>query len=247
MVAVKKSEKQLSLHLIVQLYGSQDDIHFKRMLECIQENAQFDFVKMVTVVCDLGIITPPIGDKIRVLFSDTRGSYSSLMRCNLPSIEGLDTTHYALANSDILLSDSIYKCMENITHASHVAAISRTEMNGRLVKNPECSQDLWLFKSHKPDPQLLEAAWYLLGIAGCENLYAMSLWAHGYSIWNPCLDCSVFHNDPSPKITWDERYFGSYLYLKPCRTEEIAAEPPVYGQVFSRREKFIETPTDRAA
>ena len=231
---MKTPEKKHSLHLIIQLYGNENDIHFKRMSECIYKNAELNFVKMITIVCDLNTTPPPNGDKIRVLFSDKRSSYANLLSCALPSDKGQGTTHFALANSDIFLSGDIYKCMENITHASHVAAISRREINGRLVENPYCSQDLWLFKSHDPSPQLLESSWNLLGIAGCEHLFAMSLYCHGYSIWNPCLDCSILHNDPIPKTSWEKRYFGSYLFLPPCSIAEIAAKPPKYKFNFAR-------------
>lgn len=241
---MKKTEKQLSLHLIVQLYGNKDDLHFKRMSECIRKNAEFDFVEMITVVCDLGSAVPPDGGKIRVLFSDIRGSYASLLACarSYDVVQG--TTHYALSNTDIFLSNDIYKCMEQITHASHVAAISRTEMSGHLVEKPYCCQDLWLFKSHSPSPRVLESSWNLLGVAGCEHLFAMSLFCHGYNIWNPCLDCKIIHNDPSPKKIWDdsERYFGSYMFLPPCSIAEIATKPPQYKYDFWRK-KF----TDAAA
>ena len=71
------------------------------MSECVNKNAELDFVRMITIICDLNTTPPPNGGKIRVLVSDKRSSYANLLSCALPSEKDQDTTHFALANSDI--------------------------------------------------------------------------------------------------------------------------------------------------
>lgn len=224
---------QPALHLIVQLYGEEEGASHKRMIECIHRNAELEFIKKITVASE-GSYAIRDNGKIKILHLKKRCSYADLLEIATSNAGEQEITHFAISNTDILLTGDILSCMRKIIHNSQVAAISRTEMSGELVKQPKWSQDLWLFKSHIPNPMLAKSSWQLLGIAGCEHLFAMSLHSQGYKIWNPCLDCRIIHNDEKPKNRWHERYYGSYLYLLPCTIEDLSSNPPQYQTVVVR-------------
>jgi predicted SAM-dependent methyltransferase len=214
------------LHLVVQLYGQAGSEPHERMLKCISENSKLDFVKKITVVWESANKTSN-NKKIVIVPSQSRASYTDLLKFS-QHMRDETITHIAVANTDILLSEDVLRVMKRITRNSSAAAVSRTEMTGDLCQNPKLSQDLWIFKKHRFTPKLLDRCDYQLGVAGCENLFAMALYSHGYNIWNPCLDCKVIHNDPAPKREWSDRYYGSYLFLPPCKVEEVDTTSPKY-------------------
>ena len=223
----------LGLHLVVQLYGQPQSKAHERMLECIQKNSELEFVKRITVVCE-GKRTEFRDKKIKAIASNRRASYADLLKA-AQSYSSEEVTHFAVANTDIFLTEDILCVMRKITKTSSLAAISRTETNGQLIAEPKVSQDLWIFKAHQIIPRVLAQCEYLLGIAGCEHLFAMSLYSHGYDIWNPCLNCQVIHNDPNPKNQWADRYHGSYLFIPPCDTNDIGSTQPKYEVSLMRR------------
>jgi hypothetical protein len=220
------------LHLVVQLYGKSETLPFERMLECIRRNSEFSFVKKITVLCEgerlLG------GNKIRSLVISSIASYTDLMKIAQDGNTDEDITHFAVSNTDIFLTQGISCVMDKLINLSSVAAISRIELDGSRLFEPKHSQDLHLFKSHNFSRKVLSSSNYQLGIAGCENLFAMSLYSHGYNIWNPCLDCKIIHNDPSPRAQFSDRYSGAYLFLPPCNTCDVDSVSPVYEAHIAR-------------
>lgn len=222
-----------ALHLIVQLYGREESASHKRMMECICRNAELEFIKKITVASEDSYALQDNG-KIEILHFTKRCSYADLLEIAASNAGKQETTHFAISNTDIYLTDDILACMRKITLNSQVAAISRTETSGELFQPAKWSQDLWLFKSHIPNPKVAQLSWQLLGVAGCEHLFAMSLYSQGYDIWNPCLDCKIIHNDPKPKTEWHDRYYGSYLYLLPCTIGDVSSNPPQYEVVVAR-------------
>lgn len=224
---------ELRLHLVVQLYGMPSSASRERILKCIVDNSRLSFIQKITVVCEQYL--HDFGNKnIDSIKSSTRATYADLLRvANARSSDVI--THFAIANSDIFLSGDILRLMERISQCSTVAAVTRTELSGHLFPHPRYSQDLWLFKIHNPTQKVLNECEYRLGIAGCEHLFALALYAHGYDIWNPCHDCKIVHNDPNPAYHWDDRYYGSYLYLPPCTIADVEFARPRYELRIERR------------
>lgn len=225
---------ELNLHLIVQLYGKPGSDVRDRMTDCITNNANIDFVSKITVMCESGQSSFS-SKKIDILKSNGRATYADLLKIaqarSAPSV-----SHFAIANTDIILTPDILSLMDRLSEFSSVAAITRTESNGQLFAQPKYSQDFWIFKAHSFIQRVLGECGYKLGVAGCEHLFAMALYAHGYNIWNPCLDCKIIHNDPAPKLQWSDRYHGSYLFLPPCRIADVESEKPAYQVHLSRRD-----------
>ncbi len=224
-----------NLHLVAQFYRPPQREHLDRMVECIQRNADLEFVRGITLLDeDSGVDWE--NEKIRVVPTKRRASYADMLMVASDN-EDVLYSHYALMNSDIILSADIRQLLPRITKPSTVAAITRRELDGSLRPQPKCSQDAWIFKARKPPGDLLDACFFRLGIAGCENLFAMSLYAHGYDIWNPCADCTITHNDPAPRMTFPQWVFGAYLWLPPCAIGDVEATAPRY-EVKVVRKRF---------
>ena len=225
--------QETSLHLVVQLYKPESQDRYQRLCDSILQNAELAFIDRITVVSEMEEAKLN-HEKIKFKAFDHPASFGELMRIAL--CREAKTTHAAIANTDILLTDDIDSLMDRLTKPSSVAAITRRELSGDHYPNPKCSQDLWLFKAHHPSEAVMQAANAQLGIAGCENLFAMSLYIHGYDIWNPCLSCSITHNDPEPNFSYSHRLLGSYLNLLPCKQEDIESSEPSYETVLCRQE-----------
>jgi predicted SAM-dependent methyltransferase len=214
------------LHLIVQLYGEHGSPARERILSCIRENSKLSFIQKITVICENQKQSFE-ETNIHTIISKRRATFADLLRVGASLGDSL-VTHFAIANSDIFLSDDLARLMKRLSKPSSVAALTRTELNGQLFHQPSYSQDLWLFQVHSPIQEVLNSTNYHLGVAGCEHLFAMTLYTHGYDLWNPCLDCKIIHNDPVPKTQWSDRYYGSYLFLNPCLVEEAGSAEPSY-------------------
>ncbi len=215
-----------NLHLIAQIYRPRTAEHLQRMIDCIEHNAELPFVQGITLLDeDSGVKWT--SKKIRALPVIKRASYADLI--NAVSATGpLECSHFALMNSDIFLTGDVHTLLDRIDKLSTVAAVTRRELNGQLRPQPQCSQDIWIFKTHQPSTDLVESCRFRLGVAGCENLFAMCLYAHGYEVWNPCTNCIITHNDPSPRMNFPEWLFGAYLWLPPCTMEDVEAKQPSY-------------------
>lgn len=222
------------LHIIAQIYRPMQRGHLDRMVECIEHNAGLEFVRRITLLDeDSGVCWT--SDKIHAIPVSRKASYADLLTV-ASNGEEFFSSHYALMNSDITISDDILSLLQRITKFSTVAAITRREMDGALRISPQASQDAWIFKAHDMPRDLLDACYFRLGIAGCENLFAMSLYAHGYNLWNPCGDCTILHNDPEPRISFPEWVYGAYLWLPPCHIEDVETSTPNYELRVMRRE-----------
>jgi hypothetical protein len=221
------------IHLVVQMYRARSEDLFRRMCECIVSNAILDFVSKITVVAE-NINLRIDNKKIQIVPVDKRLEYKDLLEIGFGNISEA-CSHVAVSNTDIFLTDSMKPLLSKVNKKSTVVALSRQELDGKPHPNPKFSQDLWLFLPHKPDGALLEACRFRLGIAGCEHMFAMALYSHGYNIWNPSMDCIIRHNDPNPRIAFNERYQGAYLYLPPCKTEDVEEREPSYEISVARR------------
>jgi hypothetical protein len=222
----------MSLHLFVQLYKPAQQDHFDRMLECLASNTRLPFVAAVTVMAD-GVTLDGADDRLRVVPISGPMTYASLLEQAASSCCP-EATHFAIANTDIFLTADLEAVLFRLRDASHVVALTRHESNGSLYAMPLWSQDLWLFKAHAPSPALLKSCDYRLGVGGCESVFAMSLYSHGYQLWNPCLDCRIIHNDPSPRHDFPSRYYGAYLFMPECRILDVGAGQPAYQMSIKR-------------
>lgn len=230
-----------TLHLITQIYGKKTDPEkHARMVACINHNASLEPIEKITVLCEEPEEYHASDNKINILTLPSRATYSKFLK-TISEKKNLLTSHFAITNSDIFFPSNIASLLEKINHGSSVIAISRTELNGSLCRTPSMSQDSWIFCSQLINNDLIRACNYALGVAGCENLFARSLYEHGYNIWNPCLDFNFFHNDPHPKYKWESRYFGYYLFLEPCFSSSIENDSPVYDLRLQRKPWPTET------
>lgn len=222
------------LHIIAQIYRPTQRDHLDRMIECIERNASLEFVRRITLL-DEGSGVNWANDKIHVIPVNRRASYADMLSIASSTTHQF-SSHYALLNSDIIISDDILKLLQRVTSTSTVAAITRRELDGELRLSPQASQDAWILKAHDLPSDLLDACYFRLGIAGCENLFAMSLYAHGYNLWNPCGDCTIVHNDPQPRMSFPEWVYGAYLWLPACKIEDVENSPPNYELQVIRKE-----------
>lgn len=203
------------------------------MIDCIEHNAALPFVDAVTLLDqDSGVRWQ--SSKIRAIPTATRASYGDLLATD-SSTRKNGATHLAITNSDIYLSHDVERLLQRINKQSTVTAITRREHNGQLYKQPKYSQDTWIFKTHPISNDVIKACDVELGIAGCEHLFAMALHCHGYSIWNPCLDCIIKHNDPTPHSQYNKRLYGAYLWLPPCRIDNVENVAPAYEVRLSKK------------
>jgi hypothetical protein len=241
--ATDQKSVMCDLHIIAQIYRPTQRDHLDRMIECIEHNASLEFVRRITLLDeDSGVYWA--NDKVHVIPVHKRASYADLLTIAASPAQQF-SSHYALLNSDIIISDDILKLLQRVTSASTVAAITRRELDGELRLSPQASQDAWIMKAHELPSGLLDACYFRLGIAGCENLFAMSLYAHGYNLWNPCGDCTILHNDPQPRMSFPEWVYGAYLWLPACNIEDVENSTPSYELRVIRRESASsqETPS----
>lgn len=220
------------LHLVVQFYHAREQAVLERMVNCISSNLRLSCISKMTIVCE-NINLAIDSDKVDIVSVDHRATYSSLLEIAL-KVDDESITHCAIANTDIYFPDDLQMLIQAIKDPSVAAAISRHEASGLLHPEPKWSQDAWFFMRHNPSQDFLRACNYNLGIAGCEHHFAMALHAHGYNVWNPCIDCKIVHADPNPRFAFDRRYYGAYLFLPPCKIEDISTKPPRYEMTISR-------------
>lgn len=223
----------LNLHLVVQIYGKPDTPSHSRMVACIEQNSRLDCISKISVLSENPEIYTGSG-KVEIVPLVRRATFADCLKMCRSGKDEL-FTHFAIANTDIFLSEDLDRLLSRLDSKSTVAAVSRREADGSLCSDPKFSQDVWIFKSHCLDNEVLACAEYELGVAGCENLFARSLYEYGYDLWNPCLDCCFIHNDPEPKTAWDRRYYGIYLLLNPCSIDAVGEAPPSYGTGLHRR------------
>lgn len=197
----------------------------------ILANAALDFVDEILLAYEGNAASPPIHPKIKYFPVGNRVNYAwmlELMSDVNPIRDGLT----CIINSDIVLGESVGLLSNAIKSNNTVVALSRYESDGTLCSHPQWSQDCWIFKSHQVSRAVLKRSEYDLGVAGCENMFAMSLFIHGYRIWNPCMDVRVNHSDPDPQIFFKHRYYGSYLFLPPCRIADVEINSPQYQSMI---------------
>ena len=220
-------------HLIIQLYKHESTTAFNRLLDCVKANAELDYINTITIWSEWG--NHSLNDpKIKIVEAARRATFTDLLRLSITH-PSPSSSHIILANSDIILTPDVGLLLKEIQTPTHVAAITRRELNGEFLHLPEESQDCWVFKSHQPANRLFDACEFQLGIAGCENVFATSLITHGYDLYNPCLDCRIVHNDDNPSSSFEERYYGFYWYVAPCKTADIRNSPPVGHPALARR------------
>jgi hypothetical protein len=225
--------KDTSLELYVQIYPGNPEA-ISRMKQCIAHNSRLRFVQRIHVFNE-GIKDIDINPKVSYEEIERRLSFAELVNAIFNTIKPL-SSHIAIANSDIFLSDDIYKVLNKIRHRNTVIALTRREIDGHFLFNPKLSQDVWILKNHSPNEELQRKIQCYPGVAGCEHIFAMGLFCEGYEIWNPCLDCSVTHNDPKPKTKWSIRHHGAYLYIPPCQINDIENTKTPYEIHISRNQ-----------
>ena len=224
---------KLSLHLVVQIYGEPGTPSHSRMIACIEENSRLDCISRISVLSENPQAYVGSG-KVVIVPIARRATFSDCLKICRPEKDSL-ITHFAIANTDIFLSEGLDRLLPRLANKSSVAAVSRREADGALCSDPKFSQDVWIFKSHCLDDEVLAFVNYELGVAGCENLFARTLHEYGYELWNPCLDCRFIHNDPEPKTAWERRYYGFYLLLNPCAIDAVGQVSPSYATGLHRR------------
>jgi hypothetical protein len=194
--------------------------------ETILSNAKQPHISEIIAVCEADA-KPPAHPKIRSVPTDKRADFALMLQ-----IAGDDSIHrsspFCIANSDIELSDTAAKASHSLASPNSAIALCRHEANGDLYTYPKWSQDCWIFANHKPTKAVIERSKFDLGVAGCESMFAMALFTHGYNIWNPCLDVNIKHRDPKPQSAFIHRYYGAYLLLPPCQASVVEVDKPQY-------------------
>lgn len=215
------------MRLYTQIYSRPQEKNVSLIVnETIVSNAKNPHISEIIAVCEAGV-NPPAHPKIRSVSTCKRANFASMLQ-----IAGDDSAYksspFCIANSDIELTDTAVETGHALASPNSVIALSRHEVNGDLCPNPQWSQDCWIFASHKPIEAIAERSKFDLGIAGCENMFAMALLTHGYNIWNPCLDVIIKHRDPKPQAAFIHRYYGAYLLLPPCQASDLEVNMPRY-------------------
>jgi hypothetical protein len=219
----------MTIHFAIQLYQSKSKDVLSKLLAVLRSNINQPWISSATVFLDHCSI-PFQAPGINWIALDRRATFADFLElaCKLDSPQA---SHLLFANSDILFDSGMERVAGRLTSQSSVVCLTRVEHSGTApadVANLQ-SQDAWMVRFHAVDTLLLQQIRGLnLGIAGCEHLFATALVAHGYDLWNPCLDCCALHVDPEPSSyhTAQQRYWGLYAYVPECRIEEIERKRP---------------------
>jgi hypothetical protein len=219
----------MALHYATQLYHPHDWNHYQRLLDCLKSNLRFSSIQQATVFlnnCDPPWQHPKVSWRRisqRASFSDFL-ELADLSHINIGEPQLKD--HLLFANSDIIFTSDPARLAVAVTHPDWALCLTRRELDGAFPGgcDPQKTQDAWMLMQQPLHPQLLDQLRSIgLGVAGCDNLFAAVMIAHGFRLWNPCHDFYILHNDPYPVARWSnvQRYFGLYAYVPACRLEDV--------------------------
>lgn len=155
------------------------------------------------------------GGRIALIRTPARPDFNTLLRfCNEALSAGADTV--ALMNADVSIAteEDAARMLEALTFLegrdrSVVFALSRHELDtdGSRIDLYEpnglpntLSADAWVFQRRLSVPRDL---FYRLGQMNCDMMFAYDLLATGHELYNPCLDVTLLHHEPSK----DESYY----------------------------------------
>ncbi len=228
----------MKVHFATQLYRPDSEGVFHRILHVLEQNLAQPWVSSGTVFLDRCQM-PWKHPVLSCISLDRRATYADFLSLASGHNSG-QASHLLFANSDILFDQGIEQLASHLISTGSVACITRTELSGSAPAGVEKlqSQDAWMLRCQEMDPLLLDQVKGLkLGIPGCEHLLATSLVAHGYDLWNPCLDCQALHMDPEPVSYHSQqmRYWGLYAYIPECRIEDVERKRPDVFFTFSQK------------
>lgn len=219
---------KVKVHFATQIYATSSERDFERNLRVLRSNLAQRWISKSTVFLDQCNL-PLHHQSLTTITLNRRATYADFL--GLAAGDSEESTHLLFANSDILFNREIEQLANNLTSINSVACISRCELSGVAPAGVQTlqSQDAWMIRCQQIDPLLRDQLQGLkLGVAGCEHLLATTLVAHGYDLWNPCLDCQVLHMDPQP-LHYDSqqaRYWGLYAYIPECRIKDVQRKRP---------------------
>ena len=219
----------MTIHYATQLYHHPRAETRERMQATLEHNLSLPCISRATVLLE-GCSNPWERQGFRAIQLDRHATFADFLALAASSDHG-DPQHLLFANSDIRLESSIEQLATSLRNNASVACLTRRELSGSFAAglDPPQSQDAWMVRCHRIDRLLLEQlAGLRLGVPGCEHLLAATLVAHGYDLWNPCIDCKVVHTDPFPMAhsPSGKRYWGFYAYIPTCRIEDVEHKRP---------------------
>jgi hypothetical protein len=219
----------MTVHFATQLYQSEEKNILSTILPVLRRNLTHPSISSSTVFLDHCAIPWQLPG-VNWITLNRRATYADYLKL-ASDLTMHSASHFLFANSDILMDQGVEHLASHLTSDASVACITRIECTGKApadVANLQ-SQDAWMLRSHPVDTFLLEQLKGLnLGVPGCEHLFATALVAHGYDLWNPCLNFRALHMDPDPASyhIQQERYWGLYAYVPECRIEDIEKKRP---------------------
>ncbi|MCT0207771.1 hypothetical protein KQ305_08670 [Synechococcus sp. CS-1332] len=221
------------IHSITRHYHPCEPAKASQLLDTLHFNLSLGILDSVTLLleddADLSVFPEAKTMKIgrRTTFADFLDCVSELAE---------DDGHAVYANNDIMMSIDIAEAAARLTMNISMIALTRRELDGALpsIENPSWSQDTWIIKTHRISRMLKETVRHSLGIAGCKNIFAAQLVANGCSLWNPSLDVSTIHNDPSRCLTYsrDRRYNEFFAIPLLCHLIDVESAISDYEFTF---------------
>jgi hypothetical protein len=232
----------VKVHFATQIYRPDSERGYNRILQTLEYNLSQPWIGKGTVFLDHCTL-PWHHPALTTITLDRRATYADFLY--LATGEKEPTSHLLFANSDIVFDQGIEQLAKKLTSTNSVACITRCELSGAVPAGVEKlqSQDGWMIRCQVIDALLIDQLKGLkLGVPGCEHLLATTLVAHGYDLWNPCLDCHILHMDPDPinHHTQQRRYWGLYAYIPECRVADVERKrPDVYFSFAQKPDRYF--------
>ncbi|MBD2550451.1 hypothetical protein H6G65_12815 [Microcystis elabens FACHB-917] len=220
------------IHFATQHYRPSNPNRMEQLNACLAHNKGLGIFAQIILLMEASDEDAHT-DSCRTIHLGRRSSFSDFLR--LVSSPDYFDHHIVFSNSDLFMNEDVLLAADQLSSPSSVIALTRRELDGEFPPfHPGLSQDTWIMKGHSVDPLLLDTTNLALGIAGCENMFTAQLIAHGYNVWNPCLDIRTTHNDPAPDYNYMDckRYHGFYAFPAPCHIQDVESSIPDYQFEF---------------
>jgi hypothetical protein len=180
------------INLYTSFYIDPNQARQAEVMECLRRNIESKYLDKVILLIDdpNALAEIPQSDKVETILISSRPTYATFFEI-INSREANKDWH-VIANSDIYFDDTILN-LNYYGKAQEVAlALTRYDVQKRGVTfyNRTDSQDVWCFHSKVMNCSLADV---MLGVPGCDNAIAYSLFKAGYKVHNVSKSIRTYH------------------------------------------------------
>ena len=178
----------MNKYILVQNWFDSEN-RYDQYLECLKRNINNDYIEFIYLLCEHGISTPIISDKIVMIYYDGLPTYRDYFNfCN----DNLHGSICITSNLDIYYDETLQH-VSSVVDNDTVIALSRWNIDSEfnLINHNNCdSQDTWIFES--PIRHHDMNIDFTMGRSGCDNRIAYEL-STQYNVINPVFDIKSMH------------------------------------------------------